>query len=255
MNPYHKITPYTLIFAAGLATTLPIRNDAKAVETNISHATYSPQVYTSRSPNFASQSATTQSPGMSLDRLVSGAEIILVGEVVGSRLKSTTVPDGNDRVDIPTKEIVFRVIENLKGKLRNGDPLVVTMYEPASVRVGNGEKVLWYLSPKSVYGFQAPLQLRSGYFLIKPGGELGQLTSNLDYNQGLWSESEPLWSSLNEKELARQNLLNRQIPKDSVDRMLSTGDGACCPELLPLDLLLAATHAKVASSGSAPSQR
>lgn len=261
MLTYHKRMPYSaVLLAAGLVVASPTKNDVRVIETNVARNSidsiadvslaYSPADHTSRSHNFASQSAASFSQGL-LDLLISNASVIFYG-------RAQKIEDG-PQIDPPHlagrgKKITFEILEGFKGDLKQGSQFVVNTPPEIPTGAYENEEVLWYLPQKSSYGFQLPINILLGDFRVVER-ESGKTVFNGAANQGLWNENVTLWNSSNEKDLARQYLLNHQLAADYVDRILSIGEFKCCSEKLPLDLILAATHAKIASKNSAPNQR
>ena len=261
MLTYHGRIPYSaVLLAAGLVVASPTKNDARVVETNVAKNSidsiadvplaYSPADYTSRSHNFASQSAAPSSQGL-LDLLISNASVIFYG-------RAQKIEDG-PQIDPPHlagrgKKITFEILEGFKGDLKQGSQFVVNTPPEIPTSVYENKEVVWYLPQKSSYGFQLPINILLGDFTVVES-ERGRTVFNGSANRGLWNENGNLWNSSNEKDLARQYLLNHQLAADYVDRTLGMGEINCCPERISLDLLLAATHAKIASKSSAPNPR
>ncbi|MBI2655611.1 hypothetical protein HYX06_04280 [Candidatus Woesearchaeota archaeon] len=260
MTAYYR-APYTaLILAAGLATALPVRNNAGIAKPNVARNSidsiaspsiissvspmpYSLEEYFLKNPDFAQNQARDQI--LLLDSLVSRASYIFHGKVQKIEEREIELQGSQGIVKAPVSDITFDVMDVLKGTPQPS--LVVTVSRVLRLEPLVGGEVLWYLGPKASTGLQAPVGGYSGDFHIIPN-ERGKLVVRQGGNRGLWNSENPLWSSSNERELARQYLLDRQVPIARADRIIIIGDERCCSELLPLDFILAATHTKVTAS-------
>jgi hypothetical protein len=186
---------------------------------------------------------------VSLRDLVTNADIIFVG-----RVKESKELDGKEGAFgiFPTKETVFEVTLALKGELEEKKDFTTKEFAPLATFFNQGDRLMLFLPQASDAGFRSPGS--SGYFrLIPRASHSGRmLAQNLVNNRGLWNSK--LWSPEEfPQEIAQKILTDKyHLPKEAVEEILAIGDRPCQAKAIPLELLLAATQARLtATSGKA----
>ncbi len=219
-----------------------------------------------------SPSASGQASFLSLDQLTTHADAIFLGRVTDIETRKGKA--GTFGV-FPARVTSFEVLESLKDTPKKGDIYDVTEFVPLVSPLKKGEIVLWYLTAASETGFKSPVGELSGDFRSRAPNsdtrnfELSRLwVQNLNDNRGLWSNQERLWNdALFPKTVAADYLANylkgrephlSKYPeklREKVDALLAYGDERCQPRPVPMELLLAASRARLSVEKAVPSAR
>lgn len=202
------------------------------------------------------QPQTLDFPTLSLHQLIRDADFVFVGKATPLH-NHTTLGGGA----LPARVTQFLIHTSLKGGLREGSQLFVKQFPPHSAPTQPDEIVLWYLKrePNVNEAFASPVGKYSGDFrvvLSEPTKGVLMVQNRVE-NRGLWSNLPDgrLWNDTFKRSIAKEylkNYLTKAYPTlaqdpEAFDRrlydILAFGDAPCKPRPLPLELLLAATHA------------
>lgn len=200
--------------------------------------------------------------GFSLERMIDEAEYIFVANVADVRPGFHKKLIENEKVPVPVRLIRFELEKFELGKLKLGKfhsdkryvfkgpsltdkHFKITQDDQAAVAVEEQKTLLLYLDKPTKSEYRYPVGDLSGYFKVETDQKdtRYRVAINLVGNRGLWS-NEPntkLWSQSIRRPLAEEFVRANDIPESR----LLLGDERCQPRAVPLELLLAATYAKL----------
>jgi len=190
---------------------------------------------------------------LSIEQLTTKASAIFVAEVIEMK----ELPGKG----LPVRQTTFRIKTSLLPEPKEGDKFSVKEFSPQATSVEAGELVLWYLGEKSDRDFRRPLGDDIGDFRrVSDPDDPDLLVKNFSENRGLWSNQAKLWNDTTFRRKKAGEYLSsylqanyQELAKDStalkhrVERTLALGDEPCQPRALPLEFVLAATHARLNS--------
>ncbi len=191
----------------------------------------------------------------SLDDLILGSDRIVYGTIhTKTDLSATQSPTG-----LPTRRIRIAVMEALKLPPAEAKELLLDYVLTDAPAVLEGESVLWYLD-RTTNGLAAFFGEESGDFRRVSRDEDSPLFLNGAENKGLWGNipKAKLWNGSTFNRQTAHDFLtdyfrrtdpvlfaNTEALKDRKNEILEVGDEPCRPRAIPLETLLAATHARL----------
>lgn len=210
---------------------------------------------------LAVQSKGTPFETLSLDRLATESDFAFVG-------KSIETVDGESAEGaLPVRVTVFKIEIPIKGKLKVGETISVKQFAGHSISTDDGEFVLWFLKAKDKVenSLASPVGRSSGDFrrveVASDENVSTFMVQNQVGNRGLWGnqDGDKLWNSTTfKREVADaflEKLLSKKFPglKSSDPRtfeykkkmILDVGEYPCKPKPIPIEFVLAATHARL----------
>jgi len=216
---------------------------------------------------------------LSLEYLVANSSGVFVGHA-----RHTKTLTDQDRIGglLPTQQIRFKVIECLAIAKVAGctQPEVGNTQQEVKLslldnpRVSKDERVLWFVRTSAGAAMEGPFSRAADFRVVseptppdaarhelsETGPTPATLVMNFEGNKGLWSESKPLWDA---KSFPRDRaaaylttyLRKRLEPSDTtpkgieaiVEQILSIGDKGYRAQPVPLELILAASSARLAT--------
>lgn len=240
---------------------------------------YTALVFSALSTIFLSESvvAVSQQPSSlespfqtySLERLIADADLAFVG-VAQQTLK---VERSVGKLPAHVTSFLLKVVlkDGPKNKVHPGQEITVRQFAHHRIATADAETVLWYLKAKGSLqnSFSSPVGRFAGDFRrveVKASDEAVStlMVQNQLGNRGLWSNQEggKLWNNTTFKRSVAEDYLDKYLqeefptlkasdPKgfeDRVKRILDVGEYPCKPKPIPLELLLAATHARLSAN-------
>jgi hypothetical protein len=195
---------------------------------------------------------------LSLDELITTAHSVIVGTV--STIQESVGRQGAWSL-FPSRVTKIEVFESFKYAPPRGAVYELKEFAPEASPLEKGELVLLYLSRPSEAEFVTAIGELSGDFRRAPGDTssdhlVGTPMRNLIGNRNLWDNSKPLWNQTTFKRHVAAEYLSDyflrshdRLGPDEVSKLkeeiLRIGDMPFHEGPIPLELLLAATHARL----------
>jgi hypothetical protein len=212
-------------------------------------------------PFLVTVARATSAP-LSLEQLILDADAIFVGKATPVEKFRGHQPTLGG---LPARLTRFEILEAFKGKPQTVKYFFVKQFPVHSTPVDLGETVLWYMKDGSADKlFSSPIGGSSGDFRrVSDESDSTQfLVMNYDENKGLWSNRDDgkLWNTTTFKRNIAQEYLDTYLPKhysslagdpkklgQRESEILNIGELPCRSRAIPIELLLAATHARLAA--------
>ncbi|MBI1974138.1 hypothetical protein HYS54_04965 [Candidatus Micrarchaeota archaeon] len=213
---------------------------------------YFPTLYGLNTPSLKLQGERIQDQSVSLEELISKAYYIFVG--YARNVYHAMVLQSPDETSVQVRTVTFTLKHVLKGEGLAENTETIKQFAAVTPVIKKDERLLLYLlKPTENKRFQHTVGGYAGHFFIlpDPANSGYDVAVNLYNNRGLWSNKGPLWSDDVFPRAAAAEYLAQPHLRLSVERqrqILERGNQPCRPVPVPLELLLAATHANLSAS-------
>lgn len=190
-----------------------------------------------------------QTDTFSLDDLITAAKYVFVGET--RQVHYSMEREGPDESPLRVRTVTFTLRNVLKGDVIPNADFTVKQFAPLTPDVKQNAQVLWFLDEPTTKGFLHTVGARAGYFQVRPDPSDRRylVATNLNSNRALWSNELPLWRDDLFPENKAAEYLSKvhrpSIPPERREAILERGRRGCRPVPFELELLLAATYARL----------